>query len=320
MNDRLVENWNRTVPPNGIVIHLGDMMKGTGEKAVELVNRLNGQIFLIEGNHDLELYHSGFFERCKKVIPIGSDRTVRIGTRRIRLNHYPFLCYTGQYSGVWQLFGHVHSGREVRGFDLPRLGNLLPFQYDVGVDNNDDRPISFARLSDIMERRRNFVYLTIRQATENDIDEILSIFEYALGFMRTHGNTEEWDESTGTREILLQDMEMSAGMVVLQKEEIIGYFAAIPGDRAVIPEDLDWNYTGAPFFWVTRIASFEETHGVFHQAFGHCCSRCSDIRLCTIGQNLPMMHVLKSHYFIPVGRFNREDGLEMIAYQRTIEN
>ena len=320
MNDRLVENWNKTVPPDGIVIHLGDMMEGTGPMAEELVNRLNGTIYLIEGNHDHGLYHSSFFTRCQKVVPIGSDRMVKIGIRRIQLNHYPFLCYAGQYSGVWQLFGHVHSGREVRGFDLPRLANLLPFQYDVGIDNNDDRPISLTRLSEIMDRRRDFVYLDIRPATEFDIDEILSIFRYALGFMGAHGNTEEWDESTITTEIVRQDIEMGAGMVVLQKREIIGYFAAVPGDKADIPGGLDWNDPGAPFLWVTRIASFEETHGVFHQVFGHCCSRCGDIRLCTTEKNIPMMRALKSHYFTCVGTFRQEDGLEMVGYQRMMGN
>ena len=245
---------------------------------------------------------------------------VRIGARRIRLNHYPFLCYSGQYSGIWQLFGHVHSGREVHGFDLPRLANLLPFQYDVGVDNNDDRPIPFTRLSDIMDRRREFVYMDIQPAAERDVDGILSVFRHALGFMRAQGNTEEWDESTITAEIVRQDIGMEAGMVVLQNGRLIGYFAAVPGDEVDIPDGLGWKDTGAPFLWVTRIASLEETHGVFHQVFGHCLSRCGDIRLCTTEKNAPMMRALESHYFSPVGTFRRGDGLEMVGYQRMMEN
>ena len=50
-------------------------------------------------------------------------------------------------SNVWQLFGHVHSGPLSRtGLDLPRLKMLFPLQYDVGVDNNDFRPVSFAEV------------------------------------------------------------------------------------------------------------------------------------------------------------------------------
>ena len=52
-----------------------------------------------------------------------------------------------------QLFGHVHSGSDETGYDIPRLKHLLPFQYDVGVDNNDDRPVSFQTLKEIMKKK-----------------------------------------------------------------------------------------------------------------------------------------------------------------------
>lgn len=67
--------------------------------------------------------------------------------KSIILNHNPFLCYGGSYRDVWQLFGHVHSGPlSHTGLDLPRLKMLFPLQYDVGVDNNDFRPVSFAEV------------------------------------------------------------------------------------------------------------------------------------------------------------------------------
>ena len=60
---------------------------------------------------------------------------------------------------------------------------------------------------------------------------------------------------------------------------------------------------------------------MFHQVFGHCCSRSSDIRLCTTEKNLPMMKVLKSHYFTPVGRFDRADGIDTkIRKEYDLEN
>ena len=73
---------------------------------------------------------------------------------KILMNHYPYLCYEGEYDGVWQLFGHVHSGSDSGGFDIPRLQYLLPFQYDVGVDANSYRPISFRRHQDILGTQR----------------------------------------------------------------------------------------------------------------------------------------------------------------------
>ena len=73
-----------------------------------------------------------------------------IDGQKIYLNHYPFLCYGGAYEGVWQLFGHVHTSPYSSGKDTPRLNMLFPFQYDVGVDNNDFAPVHFDRIKEIM--------------------------------------------------------------------------------------------------------------------------------------------------------------------------
>ena len=71
----------------------------------------------------------------------------KIEGRYVYLNHYPFLCYGGIYRDpkdlVYQLFGHVHSGKIQTGLDMTRMNLLLPTQYDVGVDNNNYTPISW---------------------------------------------------------------------------------------------------------------------------------------------------------------------------------
>ena len=76
-----------------------------------------------------------------------SRARIKVGGQTIVLNHNPFLCYGGSYRDVWQFFGHVHSGPASHtGLDHPRLRMLFPLQYDVGVDNNDFRPVSFAEV------------------------------------------------------------------------------------------------------------------------------------------------------------------------------
>ena len=42
-----------------------------------------------------------------------------------------------------QLFGHIHSGPLSTSEDTSRSSMLYPTQYDVGVDNNDYKPISW---------------------------------------------------------------------------------------------------------------------------------------------------------------------------------
>lgn len=155
MNETLIKNWNDTVPEDGVVFHLGDFAPGaTKGKIIELLNLLNGTILLIKGNHDDTGVFRSFDVMTKtRLRLIGYNWNLFLGRRRILLDHYPYLCYAGEYKGVWQLFGHVHSGPEPQGYDIPRLQYLLPFQYDVGVDNNEDRPISFLRLKEIMDER-----------------------------------------------------------------------------------------------------------------------------------------------------------------------
>lgn len=83
---------------------------------------------------------------------------VKIDKRFVYLNHYPYLCYGGSWrdpkSAVWQLFGHVHSSPISKiNADTGRLFNLFPYQYDVGVDNNNYTPVSWERVKEIINNK-----------------------------------------------------------------------------------------------------------------------------------------------------------------------
>ena len=144
MNEELIRRWNETVPPDGIVFHLGDVCTGKSGNWEKVLPRLNGRINLILGNHDMKYLNKGFMGRFDFVV---QQMAISVDGQRIVLNHYPFLCYGGAYRNIWQLFGHVHSGPVPNnGLDTPRLGMLFPLQYDVGVDNNGYRPVSFPEI------------------------------------------------------------------------------------------------------------------------------------------------------------------------------
>ena len=142
MNRVLIKRWNETVPEHGVVFHLGDFSQGGYRELKDILPKLHGRIFLILGNHDeVRTVTMKYKKTFAQVLP---QKTIRIEGNDIILNHYPFLFYKGELDNVWQLFGHVHSGpNEKTGFDLPRINLLFPFQYDVGVDNNDYRPVSY---------------------------------------------------------------------------------------------------------------------------------------------------------------------------------
>ena len=144
MNAELIRRWRETVPEDGIVFHLGDFAHGGSRLWNDILHALTGRKYLILGNHDMKSLRQGYMGQFEHV---AQQMTIKVGGQTIVLNHNPFLCYGSSYRDVWQLFGHVHSGPASHtGLDNPRLRMLFPLQYDVGVDNNDFRPISFAEV------------------------------------------------------------------------------------------------------------------------------------------------------------------------------
>ena len=141
MNEQLILRWNEVVAPDDTVFHLGDFALGGSAVWTKVLDRLNGKIHLIMGNHDLKNLRQGFMGRFEEVT---MQRYIQVGKVSLYLNHHPFLCFEGgQRDNCWQLFGHVHTCPNNTGVDADRLPLLYPTQYDVGVDNNDYRPVSF---------------------------------------------------------------------------------------------------------------------------------------------------------------------------------
>ena len=134
MNEVMIANWNSVIGKDDTVFHLGDFCLGGAAEWTKILDRLNGKIYLIMGNHDLKNIRQGFISRFEHV-------------------HYPFLCFEGSYKDVWQLFGHVHTRRNNTGNDAERLQFLYPTQYDVGVDNNGFAPVPFGQVKRIINKQ-----------------------------------------------------------------------------------------------------------------------------------------------------------------------
>lgn len=151
MNDVMIANWNSVIGKDDTVFHLGDFCLGGAAEWTKILDRLNGKIYLIMGNHDLKNIRQGFISRFEHV---AMQMRIEIGKKRIYLCHYPFLCFEGCYKDdVWQLFGHVHTRRSNSGIDAGRLQYLYPTQYDVGVDNNNFTPVSFGQVKRIIDKQ-----------------------------------------------------------------------------------------------------------------------------------------------------------------------
>lgn len=52
MNNELIYRWNQVVRNDDVVFHLGDFCLGKAKKWNSILDKLNGKICLILGNHD----------------------------------------------------------------------------------------------------------------------------------------------------------------------------------------------------------------------------------------------------------------------------
>lgn len=151
MNEAIIERWNKIVKPNDIVYHLGDTMLNDNEKGVECFKRLNGQIFLIFGNHETFNRINTLFEICcHKMLGGWYAYTIKYGKQSLYLSHYPAL--TANFDDkhfnqhVINLHGHTHQQT-----NWLQLDN--PFMYHVGVDSHNCTPVHIDEvLADIRNR------------------------------------------------------------------------------------------------------------------------------------------------------------------------
>lgn len=153
MNEELIARWNSVVHRDGIVFHLGDFCFGKQDKWNHILDRLKGRIYLVLGNHDAGHISEDVAARFEGV---AFQMRLNVNGQKIYLNHFPFLSYSGDNHGTWQLFGHIHSNlHNYNIINEHRLAVLQPGQYDVGVDNNNFTPVSYRQVEEIINNRNH---------------------------------------------------------------------------------------------------------------------------------------------------------------------
>ena len=146
MEAALIDRWNEVVGPQDLVYHLGDFCFKGSKAAAAVLERLNGEIVLIRGNHDSA--NSLRLDRWRSVHDL---LEINHRKQRIALCHYPLLEWPGAWKGALHLHGHTHGA-------VPPLNRRA----DVGVDVWDYRPVTLEqildRLGDAPEYDPNVAY------------------------------------------------------------------------------------------------------------------------------------------------------------------
>lgn len=141
MDEGLIAKWNERVKPGDTVYHIGDFFFCQEKRALEILDRLNGQKFLVYGNHDKLIKKSPAirerFVKCADYLELTvPDRQL------IVMSHYAMITWNKAHHGSWMIHGHSHGGLR------------YPFEakiHDVGVDPNGYAPISLDELRKIMD-------------------------------------------------------------------------------------------------------------------------------------------------------------------------
>jgi calcineurin-like phosphoesterase family protein len=128
-----------------------------------LIERLNGRIILIQGNHDKE---PNKFSRCKNIIAVLQEAEIMICKQRVRLSHYPYkvsgwkkyyylikdlftrhkLKHSAKrpvFNGQWLLHGHTHS---------PEKLNKSMKSIHIGVDAWNFKPVNLNEIELILNQ------------------------------------------------------------------------------------------------------------------------------------------------------------------------
>lgn len=143
MNEAIVTNWNAKVKKTSKVFLLGDVSFANKNKTSDILDRLNGEIYIILGNHDdaPKLKHP-------KIVYICDYMEITCGVQFIVLSHFPFEVWNKRQHQSWNLHGHCHGSLVLANDNQKRL--------DVGIDCSPTfSPFSFSEIEELMKDRYN---------------------------------------------------------------------------------------------------------------------------------------------------------------------
>lgn len=154
MDQTLVDNWNSVVPPDGIVIHCGDFMlphNNDPNEYMKYLKKLNGTVYLTRGNHDRIDIGTHLLDGVPKLI-VNDIMMVEVEGIKIYAQH---CGPCASHLGTFHVYGHIHTLFDGTSFGVNQeaLKAMRMSSYDVGVDQNGYKPISYWELCDIFRKR-----------------------------------------------------------------------------------------------------------------------------------------------------------------------
>ncbi len=138
MDKTLIDNWNAVVRPEDEVFHHGDLTfhKDVGTLR-SILNRLNGSIYFIMGNHDKMVSKNP--EIQQRFVWIKDYFELKEAGKHWVMCHFPLLTWHKAHHGSIHTHGHCHGTIDHLNTDTRRI--------DVGVDPQKYFPVTLENIS-----------------------------------------------------------------------------------------------------------------------------------------------------------------------------
>lgn len=157
----------------------------------------------------------------------------------------------------------------------------------------------------------------IRKSYDEDLEEILAVFDSAKKFMRSYGNIAQWTGMYPGRQDVIRDMRQGNHYVGINNQgKIVLTFSFIVGDDPTYKQiDGHW-LNEEKYGTIHRIASNGTERGVLKKVSEYCFNIVSNIRIDTHHSNIPMLKALSETQYTQCGIIICRDGSPRIAFQK----
>lgn len=157
----------------------------------------------------------------------------------------------------------------------------------------------------------------IRQATTEDLEQIMQIYAYARSFMAANGNPTQWGDSYPPRQMIEDDIKKGELYVLAENDRVQAVFLFFVGtDETYLKiENGSW-LSDAPYGVIHRVAAGAGVHGVVGKVVAYCFEQIPHLRMDTHADNKVMQRRLEKNGFEKCGIIYVRDGSPRIAYEK----
>lgn len=156
----------------------------------------------------------------------------------------------------------------------------------------------------------------IRATTPADLQALSAIYDYAISFMRSHGNPNQWGHGYPSIQLLSEDIHLGRSYVYVNEYgRIVGAFCLVYGEEPAYRSIEGRWLNGEPYATIHRVASSGSQHGIFKACADWCKQQCPNLRIDTHEDNIIMQAAVLRNGFQRCGIVHLADGSPRIAYQ-----